>query len=88
VNNNKTVNNRVVNNNVNINKTVVYNKGPQVHEVENVTNKKIVQVNIKNNIKPAPEKIENNKLVIYRPAVKEEPQKKSVPKKAEPYKKP
>jgi len=88
VNNNKTVNNNkvVVKNNTTVigNKNTVYNKGPQVNEVEKVTNKKITQVNINDDNKPGQTTVRNNKLVIYRPVVRDDPKaKKPAPRNAE-----
>lgn len=88
VNNNKTINNsKVVNNNktvtkVNNNVTVkgknntVYNKGPQVTDVEKITKAKVQQVKIANDNKPGASRIQNDKMVVYRPAVREDPKSK------------
>ncbi len=85
VNNNKTVNkNKTVNNNINVrgNNNVVYNKGPQVNEVEQVTNTKVEQVDVNDDNKPGQAKVKNRKLVIYRPVLKDDAQatKKPAPK--------
>ncbi len=89
--NNITNNKTVVNNNTNVTNnrtTVVYNKGPHINEVEKVTNTHVQVVNINENNKPTPTVVNKNKLVIYRPVIKEEPQaqKKSAPRQAEQYK--
>ncbi|HWB23955.1 MAG TPA: DUF6600 domain-containing protein [Chitinophagaceae bacterium] len=77
VNNNKTV----VNNNVSVrgNNNVVYNKGPQVKDVENVTKTKVKEINIANDNRPNSPKIQNNKLVLYRPNVKLDTKKNARP---------
>ncbi len=65
-NNNKTVinnNKTVVNNNKYINTT--FNKGPQITEVEKVTNKKIVQINTVNKINVVNKvTVNNNRAVV------------------------
>jgi hypothetical protein len=85
--NNTTVNNTTVNNN-NSRNTAIFNRGPRVNEVENVTNTKVQAVNINENNKPSKTVVSNNKLVIYRPVIKAEanPQQKAAPRKIETYK--
>jgi hypothetical protein len=69
VTNNNVTNNNVTNNHV-VNNNIVYNRGPEVKEVENVTNVKIQKVNIQENNKPGETVVNNNSLVIYRPVIK------------------
>ncbi len=85
---NNTVNNNVTNNHI-VNNTTVYNRGPQVNEVEKLSNTRIQQVNISENAKPG-ESLSNNQLAVYRPAIKEAATQqtgssKPIPQKVEAY---
>jgi len=77
-NNNKTVAKTTVNNNVTVkgNNNTVYNKGPQITDVEKVTKTRVQPVTITNDNKPGASHVQNNKMVVYRPAVKEDPKSK------------
>jgi hypothetical protein len=79
-NNSNVTNNNVTNNVTNNNNRVtntVYNRGPEVKDVENVTNVKIQKVNIQENNKPGASTVNNNSLVIYRPVIKPAAQQQS-----------
>jgi hypothetical protein len=65
---NNVSNTRITNNNVTNN--VVINKGPDVHEIENVTKTKISQVVINERNKPGKTVVNNNNILIYRPFIK------------------
>ena len=76
ITNNKVVNNNVTNNvtdNNVTNKTtnVVYNRGPEVNEVENVSNIKIQKVTINEKAEPGAAIVNANKLMVYRPVIKQ-----------------
>lgn len=62
-------NNTIINNNTVIN-NIHYNQGPQVHEVEKVTNNNIQQVTINESARPGTTTINNNQISIYRPQIK------------------
>jgi hypothetical protein len=84
-------NNNVTNNNITNNRntnTVIYNAGPKVNEIENITNVKIQQVKINEGNKPGQTVVNNNNIVIFRPVIKEnKPQEnKPAPQKVENYK--
>ncbi len=49
---------------------VVYNRGPQVNDVENVTHNRIQAVRVTNNTTPGAQLLSNNQLSVYRPAIK------------------
>jgi hypothetical protein len=71
VTNNYTTNN-VTNNTVNNHSTVVYNRGPKIEQVENITNTHINKVTINQSTRPG-ESLTNNQLSIYRPVIKPAP---------------
>jgi len=90
VTNNHITNNNVTNNvtNNNITNNVVYNKGPEVTEVENVANIKVQHVVINENAKPGAASLSNNKLFVYRPVIRpavETDAKKPAPQRVETY---
>jgi len=79
--NNTTIINNVTTNNVTTNNitnnitnnrntsTVIYNRGPRVTDVENITNTKIQQVKINGSARPG-QSMANNQLNVYRPDIK------------------
>jgi hypothetical protein len=70
---NVTIINNITNNHVTSNQVtsnMVINKGPDVHEVENITKAKIDQVEINEGSKPGKTVINNNNIMIYRPLIK------------------
>ena len=69
--NNTTIINNVTNNNITNNyvkNSVIYNRGPRINEVENITNTKIQQVRISAAAKPG-QSLANNQLNVYRPVI-------------------
>ncbi|MFL9483206.1 DUF6600 domain-containing protein [Chitinophagaceae bacterium LWZ2-11] len=65
-NNTTVINNRNVTNN---NTTVIYNRGPQVNEIERAGNVHVQQVNINESSRPG-ESLSNNQLSVYRPTIR------------------
>ena len=74
VTNNRVTNNyNTSNNNITNNRTtnnVVYNRGPNVIEVENITNTRIQVVKINNSNRPGTS-LGNNQLTVYGPVIKQ-----------------
>jgi len=73
VTNNYTTNNVTNNNTSNNRTTVVYNRGPKIDDVENITHTKIQKVTINQSSKPG-EGLAKNQLSIYRPVIKPSPE--------------
>lgn len=74
VSNNTTIinNTTVINNNYyNNDRTVVYNTGPRISEVEKATSTKIAPIRVINSSAPGSTAVNNNELSIYRPQVRE-----------------
>ena len=72
ITNNTTIINNVNTNNITNNRntnTVIYNRGPRVTDVENITNTKIQQVKINGSARPG-QSMANNQLNVYRPDIK------------------
>ncbi len=67
--NNNTNNVRNNTTNVNNNHNVVVNQGPQINEVEKLTNMHIQKAAIVENNRPAQTQINNNKITMYRPII-------------------
>jgi len=75
------IRNVVIINNINTNERVggskvnrrdpVYNRGPRINDVENVTNSRIQPVRINDNRKPGAQVVTNNQLNVYRPEIKQ-----------------
>ncbi|HAL81948.1 MAG TPA: hypothetical protein DCO83_06735, partial [Mucilaginibacter sp.] len=69
------VNNTTIINNINANNTAAnrgnnsgrYNRGPNVNEIENITNTKIQPVTINVNNTPGRTSVNNNRINVYRP---------------------
>lgn len=74
VRNNTTIINKttIINNNYyNDNRTINYNSGPQVRDVERYTNSRIAPVRVVNRSTPGNSNVNNNQLTIYRPQVRQ-----------------
>lgn len=72
VTNNYTINNRGPAGSGQANGTpVVYNRGPKINEVENVTNTRVQPVKINDNVRPGTQSVTNNQLLVYRPVIKQ-----------------
>lgn len=69
--NNTTIINNVSNNytTTNVNNTFIYNRGPNVNQVENITNIKIQQFKIYERGDPGRTFINNSQVNVYRPAI-------------------
>ena len=77
----------IINNVTNTNNTnnrpggrpVIYNRGPQVTDVEGSTNIRVGVVKVSDNTKPGSSIITNNQISVYRPAIKQNPQQNNKP---------
>ena len=73
VTNNYNTNNRVGG------RPIIYNRGPQVNDVENSTNIRVGVVQVRDNTKPGAQILSNNQISVYRPAIKQIQQQDTKP---------
>ncbi|MGZ3813618.1 MAG: hypothetical protein ACXVJN_17845, partial [Mucilaginibacter sp.] len=64
-----------------------YNRGPQMHDVENATNTRINPVKVRDNVRPGAQLVSNNQLLVYRPAIQQNTQNNSqtAPRRVQPF---